>query len=313
MAADVIKAVRRARPDLLHTHLVHGDIYGVDRVDAPLRVPFVSSRHNDDRYLLGPFRHVDRLFARRARRIIAISDAVRLFLEQAGLPREKLVTVHYGLDALPDAPSERDAGGARDRARRRRLLLAIGRLIAAEGSRDAAACLCPHTRRTIPSAVLAILGSGPLEDETRGARDGNSGSTRRSSCPGRLEIRDWLDRADMFVHTSRWEGFGIVLLEAMLAGLPIVATRVSAVPEVVVDDVTGTPRRTRRRHRAVSGPLSAARRPRSRSGSGACRPASGHEPSFSIARMVDGTTAVYQAATAPSSESAPVRRGAQGG
>jgi glycosyltransferase involved in cell wall biosynthesis len=43
----------------------------------------------------------------------------------------------------------------------------------------------------------------------------------------------------VFVHTSRWEGFGIVLLEAMLAGLPIVATRVSAVPEIVVDGETG--------------------------------------------------------------------------
>ena len=57
--------------------------------------------------------------------------------------------------------------------------------------------------------------------------------------PGRVEPRAWLERADVFAHTSRWEGFGIVLLEAMLAGLPVVATRVSAVPEIVADGETG--------------------------------------------------------------------------
>ena len=56
---------------------------------------------------------------------------------------------------------------------------------------------------------------------------------------GRVEPHDWLKRADIFVHTSRWEGFGIVLLEAMLSSLPVVATRVSAVPEIVLDGETG--------------------------------------------------------------------------
>ena len=90
----------------------------------------------------------------------------------------------------------------------------------------------------MPDARLAILGSGPLEAETRRLA-AELGLEDAVTLPGRTDIRDWLERADVFVHTSRWEGFGIVLLEAMLAGLPVVATRVSAVPEVVADGETG--------------------------------------------------------------------------
>ena len=65
-AAAVVRAVRDERPDLLHTHMVHGDVYG-SLAATMLRLPFVSSRHNDDRYLLGPFRHVDRAADARVR------------------------------------------------------------------------------------------------------------------------------------------------------------------------------------------------------------------------------------------------------
>ncbi len=91
---------------------------------------------------------------------------------------------------------------------------------------------------TIPTPCWRSSAAG--RSRTRRARSyGDSGSTDAVLLPGRLEIRDWLERANIFVHTSRWEGFGIVLLEAMLAALPIVATRVSAVPEVVADGATG--------------------------------------------------------------------------
>lgn len=235
MARDVIRAVRAERPALLHTHLVHADVYGAIAARA-LRVPYVSTRHNDDRYLLGPFRHVDRAFARGARRLIAISDAVRAFLIAAGHDRGKLVTIHYGLDELPPTPSELapDAAGIPGEAP---LLLAVGRLIA---QKDHATLLHAFAavRERHPEARLAILGSGPLQGETR-THAVELGLGDAVVLPGRLAIRDWLERADVFVHSSRWEGFGIVLLEAMLAGLPVVATRASAVPEVVADGETG--------------------------------------------------------------------------
>ena len=53
------------------------------------------------------------------------------------------------------------------------------------------------------------------------------------------DVAAWLRRATVLVHPARWEGFGLGVLEAMLAGLPVVATNVSSLPELVVDGETG--------------------------------------------------------------------------
>ena len=231
----VARAAHAEQPDLVHTHMVHADVYG--SVAAALgRKPLVSTRHNDDRYLLGPFRHVDRFFMQKATTIVAISDAVREFHLRAGLPASKLVTIHYGLDEPPSRPSEvtPEQAGIEPGAP---LVLAIGRLIEQKDHATLLAAFA-RVRASHPEARLAILGWGPLEEQTR-ARAAGLGLADAVLLPGRVEPSAWLARADVFAHTSRWEGFGIVLLEAMLAGLPVVATRASAIPEIVQDGVTG--------------------------------------------------------------------------
>jgi glycosyltransferase involved in cell wall biosynthesis len=289
MARDLVRAVRAEGPDLLHTHLVHADVYG-SIAARTTRTPYVSTRHNDDRYLLGPFRYVDRAFARGARRLIAISDAVRAFLEAAGHNRARLTTIHYGLDELPDAPSEPTPERAGIPARAP-LALAVGRLIA---QKDHATLLHAFARvhAAQPDARLAILGAGPLEAETH-ALVASLGLADAVVLPGRTEIRDWLERADVFVHTSRWEGFGIVLLEAMLAGLPIVATRVSAVPEVVADGATGIlvdPGDAEGVARGLGGLFADPERAAQLGAAGYERARS----DFSVERMVERTLAVYR-------------------
>jgi glycosyltransferase involved in cell wall biosynthesis len=300
LARDVLRAVRAQRPDLVHTHLVHADVYGAT-ASALAGVPLVSTRHNDDRYLLGPFRYVDRLFARRARRLIAISDAVRRFLVSIGHPARKIETIHYGLDEPPREPSEvtPEAAGVPAGVP---LVLAVGRL-AAQKDHPTLLRAFALARERNPDAVLAILGIGPLERETRALAAG-LGLERALFMPGRLEIRDWLERASVFAHSSRWEGFGIVLLEAMLAGLPVAATRVSAVPEVVADGETGVlvePGDAHGLGGALDALLSDQARARAYGEAGRARA----RERFSVARMADRTVEVYErAASSASSRSA---------
>lgn len=289
MARDVIRAVRAERPDLLHTHLVHADVYGSIAARAT-RTPFLSTRHNDDRYLLGPFRYVDRAFARNARALIAISDAVREFLARAGHDRSKLTTIHYGLDELPAAPSRptpEEAGITAGAP----LALAVGRLIPQKDHATLLAAFA-RVRAERPDARLAILGSGPLESDLRNLAT-RLGIGDAVALPGRTEIRDWLGRADAFAHSSRWEGFGIVLLEAMLAGLPIVATRVSAVPEIVVEGETGflVEAGDAKGLARGLGRLLADRELARRLGSAGERRA---RSEFSVERMIEQTLAVYR-------------------
>jgi glycosyltransferase involved in cell wall biosynthesis len=289
LARDVVSAVRAESADLLHTHLVHADVYGAAAARR-LGVPLVSTRHNDDRYLLGPFRHVDRAVATGASRLIAISHAVRRFLVEAGHTAARIETIHYGLDRVPGPRSEPTPAQAGVPVVAP-LLLAVGRFVPQKDHGTLLEAFA-RIRRERPDARLALLGSGPLEAEiaATAARLGLDGAVH---LPGRIAPRDWLERADVFVHTSRWEGFGMVLLEAMLASLPVVATRASAVPEVVADGETGLlvePGDADGLARSVAGLLDDPERARALGEAGLAR----SSRLFSVATMTERTLALYE-------------------
>ena len=222
-------ALRRGKPDLVHTHLVHADVYGAITTLAPI----VSTKHNPDPFRLGPWRHAERMLARRARRIIAISEAVRRFsIDEVGLPAEKFELVYYGLDELPrpwrpNPPLQLPEGVP--------LLLCVGRLVVQKGI-DTAIRALPR----IPEATLLVLGDGPGRAALQRLAD-ELGVGDRLLMPGRVgDIASIYRRADVVVHPARWEGFGLAMLEAMLAGKPVVAAEAGSAPELVVDGETGT-------------------------------------------------------------------------
>jgi len=92
--------------------------------------------------------------------------------------------------------------------------------------------------RDIP-AHLVLCGTGPLQESVKKLAQ-ESGLTDRIHLPGFQDhIEEVMKAIDVLALPSLWEGFGIVLIEAMAAGKPVVTTAVSSMPEIVLDRVTG--------------------------------------------------------------------------
>ena len=273
LAVRVRRAVREA--DLVHTHLVHADVYGALGARR-----LVSTKHNDDPFRAGSFRYVEQVLARRAARIIAITQALARFqIERVGLPADKVEVIHYGLDDLPrpwgtNPPDPVPADAP--------VLLCVSRLEPQKGVDVAILAL-----EQIPDAHLVVLGEGPQRAELE--RLGGD----RVHLLGRVpDVAAWLRRAELLVHPVRWEGFGLALLEAMLASLPVVATRVSSIPEIVVEGETGLlvpPDDPSALAAAVNHVLAA---PDDYGARGRGRA----QAEFCVARMTDRTLAVYESA-----------------
>ena len=214
----------------VHTHLVHADVFGAI---AAGRAAVFSTKHNDDRFRTGPWRFAERLLARRARRIVAISHALKRFqVGRVGLPADKVEVIHYGMDEPPPAWGENPELALGDGP----VLACVARLEAQKGV-DVALHALHRCRPVQPEPTLVVLGEGPERPRLEGlARELGV----RLLLPGRVpDVGAVLRRADLLVHPARWEGFGLAVLEAMLCSLPVVTTNVSSLPELVVDGETG--------------------------------------------------------------------------
>lgn len=291
LARRVVRAVGRVGPDIVHTHLVHADAYGA-LAAARARAVLVSTKHNDDPFRSGKGRYLESLLTRRAALVICITEALARFnRDVVRLPAGKLRVVHYGLDAPPEPWGP---PGGPDLPAETPVLVAVCRLAPQKGV-DVAIESLARIRESHSAAHLVVLGEGPLRAELSAAamkhevEDG-------VSFPGRVgDVAWWLRRAAVVVHPARWEGFGLALLEAMLCERPVVATRVSSIPEIVVDGETGLlvpPNDPAGLADAVNELLDAPARATAMGQAGRARALA----EFSIERMAERTAALYEEA-----------------
>lgn len=243
MALALRSEIRRQTPDVVHLHWVLPQ--GVIALALPGHIPIVISAHGADaRFARGRLAPVTRRILERADALVAASSGILDFLAAIHPEaRIKSRVIPHG------ANDELIAGRLKTQARQQlgidpstRVLLGIGRLVPEKGFHHLIRSL-EHVAQ--PNVHLFIVGDGPLRRhlEEEISSIGNS-RVHLVGRKGREDVASWLAAADVVAVPSVNEGGGLdtgplVLMEALAAGRPIVATPIGMAPEVLNDGVNG--------------------------------------------------------------------------
>lgn len=230
------RIIREAQPQIVHVHSRRGaDLWGGIAACSHGAKAVVSRRvDNPEPKWLARFKY--RMFDR----VIAISNGIRKVLLTEGVPFEKIVCVPDGVDTERYQPV-----GDRNWFRREfgllpdeKAIAVVAQLIERKGHRymiEAAQDIIAHYE----NVRILFFGQGPLHAELARLCQ-RTGLAERVEFPG---FRDDLERIfpclDMIVHPATMEGMGVSLLQAAVCGVPIVASRVGGIPEIVEHGTNG--------------------------------------------------------------------------
>lgn len=224
----IVKHIRHVAPDIVHTHLFGGDFYG--RICARLAgVKNIISTEQNLNLNENLLKKIAKYFtAKLAIKIVAASGAIKKYLiKSEGVKADKIEVIYNGVEIEKFIKENRDYLKAET-------VGSIGRLTKQKGFD-----YLIKAAADIPKIKIAIAGvgeeGGALLREIKEL--GLEGRVRLAG--QQKDVVGFLDTLDIFVLPSRWEGFGIVLLEAGLSGLPVIASRVDGIREIVTDGEDG--------------------------------------------------------------------------
>jgi glycosyltransferase involved in cell wall biosynthesis len=283
------------RVQLLHCHQYSPFVYGriATSWNRGLKLMYTEHGRLSDAPPTWKRRLVNPVLSRFDGAIVGVSHELRRYMIEAGFPESRVGVIHNGI-----SPNSLPSAMARARARRALGLeedvfvaMTVARLDPVKDLPTLIAAFAT-VRRSVPRSRLVIVGDGPerahLTDLVRRFQ-----LTAAVDITGfRSDVRDLLPAADLYASSSISEGVSITILEAMAAGVPVVATAVGGTPEILTDG-TGrlVPKGDPERLASVMISLAMDRRQRDTLAAAARRRL---ETAFTIDRMVEDYARTYR-------------------
>ena len=234
-----MRSISKSQETLLHAHLPRAEL--LTRFSSA-KNPFVVSRHNAEPFfpgapeLLSSF--LSRLVTEKAKHVIAISYAVFNFISSKNEVSDlkKVSVVHYGYEP---SPTINRLNGKVELGNKSGIC--IGTISRLTRQKDLPTLFSAFAQflSLHPDSKLLMVGGGEEKNSLVNLAE-ELAIAKNIEWVGRTsEIQEYLSRMDVFVLSSLYEGFGLVLLEAMDAGVPVIASNNSAIPEVLGTDFPG--------------------------------------------------------------------------
>jgi glycosyltransferase involved in cell wall biosynthesis len=246
-ARRLARVIAEHKPQILHTHLFHANIAGrlaVRRIHRPPHPDPLPAGEGAPPVVLSHVHIVERRFRpwhfwldRRTAKYCAaelcVSESVRQHqAARTGLPHDFFRIVPNGIDLTrfgPPLPEPKPP-----------LVVGVGHLRTAQKGFDVLLAAWPHVLREIPAARLIIAGDGSERAKLERMRQSLPDGGMSVELPGHVDdVPALLVRATLFCMPSRWEGSPLACMEAMAAGLPVVASRIGPLEELVDNGTQG--------------------------------------------------------------------------
>jgi glycosyltransferase involved in cell wall biosynthesis len=235
---EIRNAIRAHGIDLVHTHGYKSNLYGYAAV-RPLGLPILATCHNWTRQSasLRVYELLDRMVLRRFPQVVAVSEAVRDSLHEAGLRAERIATIDNGVDL------QRFASGsplfAQEIGKGTKLVVGmVGRLVPQKGPElllQAAHELLPR----FPETLFVFVGDGPARPSLERLANELGIAQQVIFAGQRDDLPSVYAAMDVFALPSLNEGMPMTILEALASRKAIVATRVGAIPRLILPEKTG--------------------------------------------------------------------------